>query len=111
MIVELLWARCPEAEVFQDLGARYGIEKPRFEPREGELCYLCGLCVRICNELVGAKAISFIGRGVDREVGTPFYKISEACIACGACEFICPTGAIKVTRRDRQGAAPAAARL
>jgi hypothetical protein len=32
MIVELLWARCPDAAVFQELGARYGIEKPRFEP-------------------------------------------------------------------------------
>ncbi len=96
MIVELLWARCPEATVFQELGARYGIARPRFEPREGELCYLCGLCVRICDEVVGARAISFISRGVDREVGTPFYKVSEACIACGACEFVCPTGAIKV---------------
>jgi heterodisulfide reductase subunit A len=96
MIVELLWARCPDAEVFKALGARYGIEKPRFDMREGELCYLCGLCVRFCNEVVGAKAISFVGRGVEREVGTPFYKVSEACIACGACEFVCPTGAIKV---------------
>jgi heterodisulfide reductase subunit A len=96
MIIELLWARCPEAEVFKALGAQYGIKEPRFEPREGELCYLCGLCVRFCNEVVGARAISFVGRGVDREVGTPFYKVSEACIACGACEFVCPTGAIKV---------------
>jgi heterodisulfide reductase subunit A len=97
MIVELLWARCPEAKVFQELGARYGIEKPRFELHEGELCYLCGLCIRVCDELVGAQAISFASRGVNREVATPFYKVSEACIACGACEFICPTGAIKVT--------------
>jgi heterodisulfide reductase subunit A2 len=97
MIVELLWARCPEAKVLQDLAAEYGIEKPRFEPREEELCYLCGLCVRTCNELVGARAISFVDRGVEREVGTPFYKISDACIACGACEYVCPTGAIKVT--------------
>jgi heterodisulfide reductase subunit A len=96
MIVELLWARCPEAAVFQELGAQYGITEPRFAPREGELCYLCGLCVRFCSEVVGAKAISFISRGVDREVGTPFYQFSEACIACGACEFVCPTGAIKV---------------
>jgi heterodisulfide reductase subunit A len=96
MIVELLWARCPEATVLQELAAQMGIEKPRFEPREGELCYLCGLCVRVCDELVGARAISFVGRGVEREVATPFYKVSEACIACGACEFVCPTGAIKV---------------
>jgi heterodisulfide reductase subunit A len=97
MIVELLWARCPEAEAFKALGARYGIKKPRFEIREGELCYLCGLCVRVCDEVVGAQAISFVSRGVEREVGTPFNKASEVCIACGACEFICPTGAIKVT--------------
>lgn len=97
MIVELLWARCPEAENLQELAARYDIETPRFALREGELCYLCGLCVRLCDEIVGARAISFVSRGVDREVGTPFYKVSEACIACGACEFICPTGAIKVT--------------
>jgi heterodisulfide reductase subunit A len=96
MIIELLWSRCPEARVFQELGARYGIEKPRFEMGTDELCYLCGLCVRMCDEVVGAQAISFVGRGVDREVGTPFFKMSEACIACGACEFICPTGAIKV---------------
>jgi len=97
MIVELLWARCPEAKVFRELAAQMSIEKPRFEPYEGELCYLCGLCVRVCDELVGAKAISLVGRGVDREVATPFYMVSEDCIACGACEFICPTRAIKVT--------------
>jgi heterodisulfide reductase subunit A len=52
--------------------------------------------VRVCKELIGQSAISFAGRGVDREVATPFLQISDACIACGACEFICPTGAIKL---------------
>jgi len=110
MIVELLWARCPGAKILQELAARYGIKRPRFEPGdEGELCYLCGLCVRFCDEVVGARAISFVGRGVDRQVGTPFYKVSEACIACGACEFICPTGAIKV--RDLTDKEPRPLRL
>ena len=51
---------------------------------EDELCYLCGLCVRMCEDLIGQSAISFVGRGVDREVGTPFLQFSDACIACGA---------------------------
>jgi heterodisulfide reductase subunit A len=50
----------------------------------------------VCEELIGQSAISFVGRGVDREVGTPFLKFTDACIACGACAFICPTGAIKL---------------
>ncbi|HNS49978.1 MAG TPA: 2Fe-2S iron-sulfur cluster-binding protein [Anaerolineae bacterium] len=97
MLVELLLARCPDAPLFQEMAARYGVGRPRFETQQADLCYLCGLCVRVCHERVGAKAISFVGRGVEREVATPFFKISEACIACGACEFICPTGAIKVS--------------
>jgi len=95
MIVELLLARCPEVPLLQRLAAELGIEKPRF-PLKEDNCILCGLCVRVCQELVGVSAISFVGRGVEREVSTPFYKISEDCIACGACAFVCPTGAIKL---------------
>jgi len=51
MIVELLWARCPEAAILKELGAEYGIEKPRFELREGELCYLCRYCNRYIDQL------------------------------------------------------------
>jgi heterodisulfide reductase subunit A len=81
----------------QEIAASMGVTEARFEPgSEDELCYLCGLCVRVCEELIGQSAISFIGRGVDREVGTPFLKFSDACIACGACAFVCPTGAIKL---------------
>jgi len=97
MLAELMLARCPNAPMIQELAAGYGITKPRFELGDPEeLCYLCGLCVRICEEMIGQSAISFVGRGVDREVGTPFLTISDDCIACGACEFICPTGAIKL---------------
>jgi len=95
MIVELLLARCPEVPLLQQLAAELGVEKPRFPLKEDD-CILCGLCVRVCQELVGANAISFVGRGVEREVAAPFYQISEDCIACGACAFVCPTGAIKL---------------
>lgn len=97
LLAELLLARCPNAPKVQEIAASFGVTETRFEPgREDELCYLCGLCVRICEELIGQSAISFVGRGVDRAVGAPFLKFSDDCIACGACEFICPTGAIKL---------------
>jgi heterodisulfide reductase subunit A-like polyferredoxin/ferredoxin len=97
MLAELLLARCPNSPEVQELAAGYGVTEPRFElDSPDELCYLCGLCVRICEELIGQSAISFVGRGVEREVGAPFLKFSDDCIVCGACEFICPTGAIKL---------------
>jgi heterodisulfide reductase subunit A len=97
LLAELLLARCPNAPEVQQLAASLGVTEARFEPGVGdELCSLCGLCVRLCREIIGQSAISFVGRGVDRQVGTPFLKFSDDCIACGACAFICPTGAIKL---------------
>ena len=97
MLAELLLARCPSSPEIREIAASMGVTEARFEPgHEDELCYLCGLCVRVCEELIGQSAISFVGRGVDREVGSPFFRFSEDCIACGACAFVCPTGAIKL---------------
>ena len=93
LIVETLLARCPGVKILQDLADEMGIPKPRF-PQGDEKCILCGLCVRACTEIVGADAIGFSGRGIDRQVTTPFEIDSHRCIGCGACAFVCPTGAI-----------------
>ena len=98
-IIELLLARCPNVELIQNLAREYGVEKPRFKlGDENEKCILCGLCTRMCEERMGVSAINFVGRGVDRKVETPFQVTGDinldVCRACGACAFVCPTGAI-----------------
>ncbi len=96
--LELLLARCPDSEKIQKLAAEMGVEKARFKPDEGNWkCILCGLCVKTCEEAVGVSAIGLSLRGSEKKVGTPFAEPTMTCIGCGACHYICPTGAIKMT--------------
>ncbi|RLE15179.1 hypothetical protein DRJ04_00930 [Candidatus Aerophobetes bacterium] len=95
LIMEMLLARCPNVKAIQDLAKKMGVEKTRF-PEENEECILCGLCVRVCQEVIGVSAIGFVNRGIERKVTVPFEVQSDKCIGCGACAIVCPTGAIKI---------------
>jgi iron-only hydrogenase group A len=102
----------------QDLANELGIRSLRFartrpspEPdestdgivRDNDKCILCGRCVAVCSEVQGVSAIGFAGRGIrtrvaafmDRGLGT------SACVQCGQCSVVCPTGAI-VERDDTE---------
>lgn len=89
MLAELLVTSAPNVKLTQDIAARMGIGTVRFD-MEDNRCILCGLCIRVCEEQMGGKALGFAGRGSDREVSPPFATKSEVCLTCGACDYVCP---------------------
>lgn len=92
----------------QELAYFYGIRKNRFEgamrdhnrvdanpfiTREQNKCVMCGLCVRVCEEVQGVGAIGYAERGFAAKVTPPFGADLD-CEFCGQCVSVCPTGAL-----------------
>ncbi|MCL1816686.1 MAG: FAD-dependent oxidoreductase, partial [Clostridiales bacterium] len=78
------------------------MEKPAAHPfiqRNDEKCILCGLCVRICDEVVGASALGLVGRGFETIVQPALGAALQDtdCISCAQCVYVCPTGALTET--------------
>ncbi len=93
MTAELLMATGAHLPLVQAVARAMGVEQVRHSLPEDD-CILCGLCVRACDELVGAHAISLAGRGLNKHYAPPFGITSADCIGCATCVLICPTGAI-----------------
>jgi NADH dehydrogenase/NADH:ubiquinone oxidoreductase subunit G len=95
-ILEMLLAECPGSKEIAKLAEEYGVKSTRFKIEDPEeQCILCGLCVRVCEEVVGVRAISFGSRGISKHIATPYMVPNKACIACGSCLTVCPTGAMQ----------------
>jgi formate dehydrogenase alpha subunit len=76
-----------------------------FFVRDHKYCILCGRCVRACDEIVGAHAIDFAGRGFESHIATPFDgpMIDSSCVFCGSCVQVCPTAALMPVARRGVG--------
>jgi len=103
MIIELLLGSCPQSKTIQDLASAHGVRQQRFR-QEYEDCILCGLCVRMCEEQMMAKAIGFRNRGEKRSIGTPFDIRSEECRLCGGCMYVCPACQLRCTYTEPEKA-------
>lgn len=95
-----------------ELSNQYGVKSDRFcgeknltkieddHPfivRDSDKCILCGLCVRVCDEVMGVGALGLVDRGFDTVVaptlGLPLAE--SGCESCGQCVTCCPVGALQ----------------
>jgi formate dehydrogenase major subunit len=114
-VVELVLSELPEPPAphteLASVAARLGVGTPRWQgathaPRRDErhpylvfrheLCISCGRCVRACDEIQGAFALTATGRGFEANVaaGIDSGFLESSCTSCGACADTCPTEAI-----------------
>ena len=63
--------------------------------RNNDKCVLCGLCVRICNEVAGEGILGLMQRGFNSVIKPEFegIDISKKCGNCLKCAENYPTGA------------------
>ena len=66
--------------------------------RDQGKCILCGLCVRVCDEVAQRGILGLVGRGFPTVVKPEFSKpeVIEICKMCKKCADVCPTGALRI---------------
>jgi len=63
-------------------------------------CILCGLCVRVCDEIAKQGILGLVGRGFNTVIKPEFNdpKTIAVCKDCLKCAEACPTGALKILK-------------
>jgi len=62
---------------------------------DGSKCIKCGICVKVCSEVVNKSLLGYKKRGFGTEIGTAFGKpLPVLCEECMKCVEECPVGAL-----------------
>ncbi|HEY3352921.1 MAG TPA: 4Fe-4S binding protein [Polyangia bacterium] len=83
------------AKIKQDYEKRKADHK---KEASAEDCDLCGLCLRVCREVVGANVLAIEKQADGTRVIAA--KSPERCIQCGACAGVCHTEHLRVAPAD-----------
>ena len=89
---------CVEPERFEgDKNQVEFVDDHPFIVRDPNKCILCGLCVRVCDEVMGVGALGLVNRGFDTVVKPNMEKClaESGCESCGQCVSVCPVGALQ----------------
>ena len=96
-MIELLLVSTNSTESLRELAKTFDVEISDFTTAQKDPCILCGLCVRVCHDRIGASALSLAGSNSNEHVVAEEIRMDkEACIGCGTCANICPVQTIKI---------------